>query len=51
MSEGSTIESGLHAQRVFDPPVNAARGERTSGMEAQRAVAEAAKAEPEAVWG
>ncbi|MBC8168205.1 MAG: hypothetical protein H8E93_00435, partial [Synechococcus sp.] len=51
MSEGSTIESVLQEERVFDPPANLARDARISGMESYRALAEAAKSDPDAFWG
>ena len=51
MSEGSTIESVLQEQRVFDPPADLARDARISGMESYRALAEAAKSDPDTFWG
>ena len=51
MSEGSTIESVLQEQRVFDPPADLARDARISGMESYNALVEAAKSDPETFWG
>ena len=51
MSEGSTIESVLQEQRVFDPPADLARNARISGMESYNALAEAAKSDPDTFWG
>ena len=51
MSEGSTIESVLQEQRVFEPPADLARDARISGMESYRALAEAAKSDPDTFWG
>ena len=51
MSEGSTIESVLQEQRVFDPPADLARDARISGMESYNALAEAAKSDPDSFWG
>ena len=51
MSEGSTIKSVLQEERVFDPPADLARDARVSGMESYRALADAAKADPDNFWG
>lgn len=51
MSEGSTIESVLQEQRVFEPPVDFSRSARIGGMEAYRTLADAARQDPEAFWG
>ena len=51
MSEGSTIESVLQEQRVFDPPADLARDARIAGMESYRAMAAAAKSDPDLFWG
>ena len=51
MSEGSTIKSVLQEVRVFDPPADLARDARVSGMESYRALADAAKADPDNFWG
>ena len=50
-SEGSTIESVLHEQRVFAPPIDVTRSARIGGMDAYKALAEAARQDPDAFWG
>ena len=50
-SEGSTIESVLHEQRVFAPPSDFTRSARIGGMDAYAALAEAARQDPDAFWG
>ena len=47
----TTIESVLQEQRVFEPPADTAAKARIGSLEAYRAMADAAKADPDAFWG
>ena len=50
-SEKSTIESVLDEQRVFEPALDFSRIARIGGMEAYKAMADAARRDPESFWG
>ena len=47
----TTIESVLQEQRVFDPPADVAAQARIGSLEAYRALADAAKNDPDQFWG
>ena len=47
----TTIESVLQEQRVFEPPADTAAKARIGSLEAYRAMADAAKNDPDAFWG
>ncbi len=47
----TTIESVLQEQRVFDPPAEVAAEARIGSLEAYRALADAAKDDPDRFWG
>jgi acetyl-CoA synthetase len=47
----TTIESVLQEQRVFEPPATVAAQARIGSLEAYRAMAEAAAADPDGFWG
>ena len=47
----TTIESVLQEQRVFDPPAEVAAKARIGSLEAYRALADAAKDDPDRFWG
>ena len=47
----TTIESVLQEQRVFEPPLEMAAKARIGSLEAYKALAEAAQANPDAFWG
>ena len=47
----TTIESVLQEQRVFDPPADVAAQARIGSLEAYRALADAAKSDPDQFWG
>ena len=47
----TTIESVLQEQRVFEPPADTSAKARIGSLEAYRAMADAAKADPDAFWG
>jgi acetyl-CoA synthetase len=49
-STGPTIESVLQEQRVFDPPAALAASARIGSLEAYRALAARAEADPDAFW-
>ena len=47
----TTIESVLQEQRVFEPPADTSAKARIGSLEAYRAMADAAKNDPDAFWG
>ena len=46
----TTIESVLQEQRVFDPPAEVSAQARIGSLEAYRALADAAKSDPDRFW-
>ena len=47
----TTIESVLQEQRVFEPPADTSAKARIGSLQAYRAMADAAKNDPDAFWG
>jgi acetyl-CoA synthetase len=47
----TSIESVLQEQRVFEPPASFSAEASISSLEAYRAMADAAKADPDSFWG
>ena len=47
----TSIESVLQEQRVFEPPASFSAKASMSSIEAYRAMADAAKADPDSFWG
>ncbi len=50
-NSSKTIESVLHEQRVFQPPLESASSSRIGSLDAYKEMVEAAKADPESFWG
>lgn len=50
-ANGTTIESVLQEQRVFEPPASLAAGAAIGSLEAYRQIAAQAQQDPDQFWG